>query len=122
MAVKLTLQPLVENAIYHGIKQKRGRGRIYIRAYREEGTDLLVEIYDNGAGISADKLEDIRRELDRKEKIERNSHIGLLNAHQRLRMHFGPAYGVRLESESGKYTIVTMALPCREYGGEREDV
>ncbi len=122
VAVKLTLQPLVENAIYHGIKQKRGRGRIYIRAYREEGTDLLVEIYDNGAGISADKLEDIRRELDRKEKIERNSHIGLLNAHQRLRMHFGPAYGVRLESESGKYTIVTMALPCREYGGEREDV
>lgn len=118
VAVKLTLQPLVENAIYHGVRQKHDRGHIYIHAYQDR-ENLLVEIYDNGIGISGERLEEIRQELDATEKIKRNCHIGLLNAHQRLQMHFGRDYGVRLESEPGKYTIVTMVLPYQEYKGDK---
>ncbi|MDR6777361.1 sensor histidine kinase [Paenibacillus sp. FSL M7-0802] len=106
---KLILQPLVENAIYHGLKGRTDRGYIMLSGTRE-GDMLRLTVSDDGGGIGVERLNDIRKSLD----AERGSAIGfgLRNVHERLR-HYGPQYGLSATSKPGQYTSVTLLAPIR---------
>ena len=105
---KLTLQPLVENALYHGIKRKRGRGCIRI-ASQAEGAAVLLQITDDGAGMTAARLEELNRAIEKGERVG----FGLVTVHERLRLLFGPPYGLTLSSREGAGTTVTVRIPRR---------
>ena len=104
--VKLTLQPLVENAIYHGVKEKRGQGIIEIKGWKENNK-VYITVSDNGTGIPEEKLIDLFN-MDTREK---ESAFGLFNIQQRLQIYFGKEYGLHLESKEGQGTIATVCLP-----------
>lgn len=104
---KLTLQPLVENALYHGIKLKRGKGCIYVTG-RMDGMDALIQITDDGAGMTAERLAELDRALETGERVG----FGLVTVHERLRLLFGPPYGLTLSSCQGVGTTVTVRIPC----------
>jgi two-component system sensor histidine kinase YesM len=108
--LKLTLQPLVENAIYHGIKQSRLKGMIRIDAFRS-GTDLYFEIRDTGPGFPPDKLRRIRRELEGEAECG-PSGLGLSNVQQRLRLHYGREYGLEISGGAGAETVVRVKIPA----------
>ncbi len=103
--LKLTLQPIVENAIYHGLELLDRPGHLTIRI--TAGKDLVVEIEDDGNGMTAEKLADLRQRLTSGE----SQSIGLLNVHQRIRLHFGEPYGIFIESELHRGTKVTLLFP-----------
>ena len=103
---KLILQPLIENALYHGIKNRRGRGAIAITGTEEDG-DLLIKVRDNGAGMSPEQLTQLQSGMYE----EHHSGLGLKNVHQRIRLYCGEPYGLSFESEIGKGTTVTVRLP-----------
>ena len=107
--LKLTLQPLVENALYHGIKNKRGRGKIIINGY-EDGADLILEVIDNGIGMDQEELYSLKRKLKEKSSHERSG-FGLINVEERIRMNYGYRYGMEFESEKGKGTKVKVRIP-----------
>lgn len=107
--IKLLIQPIVENAIYHGIKPSPVNGVIKIAAY-EKGNAIVISVKDNGIGMSKSEVARINAELDQ-ETLKGNRHIGLYNVHQRIRLAFGSAYGLKLTSRSKKGTIVVMTLP-----------
>ncbi|MDO4273987.1 MAG: sensor histidine kinase [Eubacteriales bacterium] len=107
--LKLTLQPLVENALYHGIKNKRGKGKILITGY-EDGTDIVFEVYDNGIGMTEEELVSLRKKVKEKSSFGRKG-FGLINVEERIRMNYGYRYGLEFESEKGKGTKVTVRIP-----------
>lgn len=115
---KITIQPLVENALYHGIKNKRGVGRIVITGYKQEDS-FCLQIEDNGSGITPKRLEQIKNGIVRRES-SREAIYGLYNVNERIRLNFGDKYGVSLESVYGEKTIVRVVLPCIDTlpGGE----
>ena len=106
---KLTLQPLLENSIYHGIKEKQGMGKIVLRMELTEDT-LRFHVWDNGAGISPDLLQKLRQSLQEEEKKEEAS-FGLYSINRRIRLFFGPEFGLELESRQGEYTCITVTIP-----------
>ena len=108
--LKLTLQPLIENAIYHGIKQKRGQGLLVVNGWRN-GSKLILEICDSGAGMSEAQLERVQQSLI---DPEGGRGYGLKNVHRRLQLHYGPEYGLEIESELGKGTRIRVILPVEE--------
>lgn len=108
--VKFTLQPLVENAVYHGIKQKRQKGSVKITGKAEAG-NILIIVWDNGAGIPKEKLREIQEKLKNPRDIELKEHIGILNVHQRLCAQYGAEYGLSVESVYGEYTEIEVKLP-----------
>ena len=103
------MQPLVENAIYHGIKNKRGRGKIIINGY-EDVADLILEVIDNGIGMDQEELYSLKRKLKEKSSHERSG-FGLINVEERIRMNYGYRYGMEFESEKGKGTKVKVRIP-----------
>jgi two-component system sensor histidine kinase YesM len=106
---KLTLQPLVENALYHGLEPRPGAGRVVVRGCRV-GDDLALTIEDDGAGMDAARLATVRAQLEEEAPRDRRS-IGLANVHKRLKLYCGPAYGLSIASAPGKGTRVTLTLP-----------
>lgn len=108
--LKLTLQPLVENALYHGIKYKRAKGYIHITG-EKDGDVLRLRVRDNGVGMEEDVLEQIRREIERPCQ-ETEKGFGLANINERIRMYFGNEYGMTISSEKGKGTIVEIMIPA----------
>jgi len=110
MIPKITIQPLVENALYHGIKNKRGSGKIQIRG-RKNGNDLVVEIEDNGIGISKERLWQVRDGIQKKILTGKDIY-GLYNVHERIRLNFGEEYGIDIQSTYGEGTLVRILLPC----------
>ena len=114
---KLILQPLIENALYHGIKNRRGRGLISI-AGEESGDDLLLHVTDNGAGISEEQL----ALLQSGSFEEHHSGLGLKNVHQRIRLYCGEPYGLSFDSVPGAGTTVTIRLPRRGVSAIRKEV
>ncbi len=106
---KLTLQPLVENALYHGIKQKRGMGHIRIAGWLD-GDAVLLEVSDNGIGMPREKLKELRQEMEDENKVG----FGFSAVNQRLRLQFGPAYGLSVISREGLGTTVTIRIPFGE--------
>jgi two-component system sensor histidine kinase YesM len=111
MVVKLTLQPLVENAIYHGIKERRGPGAIRIDGLERDGM-LVFRVSDNGVGMSAEKLADVRSQLITPlgESSQKGGY-GVSNVNERIQLSFGTRYGLRFESAPGQGTTVEMLHP-----------
>ena len=107
--VKLVLQPVVENAIYHGIKYKEGKGLIQIRGFQEEGS-IILRLQDDGRGMDQDTLEHI---FEKHVRDTKSNGVGLQNVHERIRLYYGTAYGLSFESEPGKGTTVRIRLPGR---------
>lgn len=107
--VKLVLQPVVENAIYHGIKYKEGKGLIQIRGFREEGS-IILRVQDDGRGMDQDTLKHI---FEKHVRDTKSNGVGLQNVHERIRLYYGTAYGLSFESEPGKGTTVRIRLPGR---------
>lgn len=103
---KLILQPLIENALYHGIKNRRGRGLITITGKREDNNILLC-VRDNGAGMNSEQLEQLQNGIYQ----EKQGSFGLWNVHQRIRLYCGENYGLSFESTPGAGTAVTVTLP-----------
>ena len=107
MVPKLTIQPIVENAIYHGIKEKCTKGIIHIGVERQQDC-ILIRVYDNGKGISKDKLEMLNHNLCSKKSEEG---FGLYSVNQRIRLLYGMKFGISLDSVLGEYTEVRVLLP-----------
>ena len=106
---KITIQPLVENALYHGIKNKRGPGRIVITG-KSESRGFRIRVEDNGIGISEERLEQVREGMVHEEPSQKNIY-GLYNVNERIRLNFGEEYGITIESVYGKGTVVDIILP-----------
>lgn len=109
---KITIQPLVENALYHGIKNKRGPGRIEVSG-RMERDFFVLQIKDNGIGISKDRLRQVRDGIQNKVPTE-NDIYGLYNVNERIRLNFGESYGISIDSIHGEGTVVKIILPYVE--------
>lgn len=112
--LNMTLQPLIENALYHGIKNKRGKGLIVIGGYAEDFAVILT-VTDNGIGISPDRLDLLKQQLEEpiqsQEEDSSEGGFGLQNVHQRLRLYFGSEYGLRLDSIAGTGTTIFVRIP-----------
>ncbi len=106
---KITIQPLVENALYHGIKNKRGAGKIVISGKREED-HFSIRIEDNGIGITKERLLQVREGIENKIPTGHDIY-GLYNVNERIRLNFGEKYGIFIESRYGDGTVVSIVLP-----------
>lgn len=107
--IKLTLQPLVENAIYHGIKNKIGQGVIAIAGWRA-GPVIFLEVRDNGPGISPQQLCQLQKSLSN--ATTSDAGFGLRNVNERLRLHYGIEYGLEIRSQPGQFTVVQIKIPA----------
>ncbi|MEZ3470248.1 MAG: sensor histidine kinase [Schaedlerella sp.] len=116
--LKMTLQPIVENALYHGIKNKRGGGRITIRGYGE-GERIVFEVEDNGIGMDAEDLEELKKKLRGEESRldSRNGGFGLNNVAQRIRMYYGEQSEITITSRKEEGTCVRICLGRSVAGG-----
>jgi two-component system sensor histidine kinase YesM len=111
--LKLILQPLVENAIYHGIKNKRQGGTVVVRARQGNEDEILLQVEDNGIGFTPDKLARLRDELeDDSGEIRLESGFGIGNVNQRIRLYYGKQYGVSITSERHKGTCASIVIPA----------
>lgn len=110
---KITLQPLVENALYHGIKNKRGKGKITITGRREERS-IILTVIDNGIGMSEDRLKQVLKGLELKEEPSEKDFYGLYNVNERIRLYYGTEYGLRIRSVHQEGTAVEIHLPNQE--------
>jgi two-component system sensor histidine kinase YesM len=111
--LKLILQPLVENAIYHGIKNKRNGGVIYIRAKQKNETEIQLEVEDNGIGFTPKKLAQLQAELnDDSDDIRMESGFGIGNVNKRIRLYYGKQYGLSIKSEYETGTCATLVIPA----------
>ena len=109
--LKLTLQPLVENALYHGIKYKRAKGKIVVTGSIEnEIITLCVE--DDGVGMDEDVLNKLQSEIQ-KPCQETDAGFGLANVNERIRMNFGQEYGMKITSKKDEGTKVIIEIPAR---------
>ena len=108
------MQPIVENALEHGLGGKEQDARLYIKGYIENGR-VCMEISDNGTGVPPGKLKSVRENLENAEPRdfpEPGLHgVALMNVQRRLRLQFGNDYGVQIESDFGKGTTVTLTFP-----------
>ncbi len=108
--LKLIVQPILENAIYHGMSSADDDGLITVTAYRE-GDDLLIDVADNGLGMRPEVAESLL-DTDRPDIRTSGSGIGVRNVHQRIRLTFGPQYGLSFFSEPDEGTLVRIRLPA----------
>ncbi len=108
--LKLIIQPLLENAIYHGCASAEDDGVIRVTAYRE-GEDLLIDVEDNGLGMRPELAASLLEE-DRPEVGTKGSGIGVRNVHQRVGLTFGEGYGLTIFSEPDEGTLVRIRLPA----------
>jgi two-component system sensor histidine kinase YesM len=109
-----TLQPLIENAIVHGLERKKGPGVLRVAAFMEQQA-LVIAISDDGAGMDEDTLEGLRRRLKQTNDTLSDEHIGLRNVHDRIRYYYGEGYGLTLKSEPGIGTTITVRVPAARY-------
>ena len=106
----LLIQPIVENAISHGLKEKGENGHIIIKIFRSDDDRLVTEVFDNGTGMDRDKLEDVIRHLDVFQP-ESDHGVGLYNICSRVRLFYGNEYGLTIRSRAGAGTLVTLVIP-----------
>lgn len=122
--MKLIVQPILENAIYHGMASAEDDGLITVTA-RREGEDLVIDVADNGLGMRPEVAASLLDE-DRPEIRTSGSGIGVRNVHRRIRLTFGDRYGLTIFSEPDEGTTVRIRLPALDQDGaaqyQREDV
>lgn len=108
--IKLVLQPLIENAIYHGLKYKEGKGLLIVRGYRE-GENAVLQIKDNGAGMDEQTLSHIFE----KHKVNyRSNGVGVYNVQKRLQLYYGMDYGITYSSKQGEGTTASIVIPMKQ--------
>ncbi len=122
--LKMTLQPIVENALYHGIKNKRGMGLIRVTADSPNKQEIVLTISDNGIGMRPERLAQLRDQLSKQRLPEVTGEevsggYGLHNVHQRIRLYYGERFGVELASEDGLGTDVAIRIPIQTGGAGR---
>ncbi len=111
---KLTLQPLVENALYHGIKIMRRKGIIRVTG-KEQGQNMILEVTDDGSGMSEARLQEIRASLEK----EMSDGFGLRTVHQRIQILFGTEYGLSIESTPDVGTKIIVTIPMQTMDKEK---
>ena len=116
--LKMLLQPVVENAVNHGLEPKGTSGAINIKAYSREGSINLV-VTDNGAGMSAEKIQALRKKLadgggNHEPEPPKSNGIGLENVNERIKLYYGAEYGLDIRSEENVFTEVTVRLPYND--------
>jgi two-component system sensor histidine kinase YesM len=107
---KLILQPIVENSLIHGFKNKEGMGTISIRAVTE-GQDLLITISDDGCGLDEEQQVKLLNNLSGTKSNEQTTGYGIKNIHDRIQLSFGSQYGLSLKSTLGEGTVISLRLP-----------
>lgn len=113
--VKMSLQPIIENAIYHGIKPQKGAGRVVISG-RRDGDDVVISVEDNGVGMPKERIDELNHALKSLYGIS-DSHVGMSNTNQRIKLIFGAEHGVRVEAGAPCGTCVHIIIP---YISEKE--
>ena len=111
--LKLTLQPLVENSLYHGIKYKRAKGVIVVTG-KLQGDTVVFQVQDNGVGMEKEELDNLCSEIV-KPCQDTGKGFGLANVNERIRMNFGPEFGMKIESAPGAGTCVEVVIPAIPY-------
>ena len=112
---KMSLQPIVENSVNHGIEEMAEDTTIYIKVFKEEN-NVIIEVSDMGIGMSQEKLNELIRSINSKEQISDDKEHGraLYNVQQRIKMYFGKEYGLQIFSQEGAYTKVSICIPFDE--------
>ncbi|MEK0317320.1 sensor histidine kinase [Cohnella sp. 56] len=111
---KLLLQPLIENAVVHGLRSSRSGNLVTIRAYADEAEQpsvLVVEVADNGKGMTPERLKTVRAMLEGRAAAGGQASLGIRSVHERLRLTYGEAYGLDIRSEPGAGTRILVRLP-----------
>lgn len=114
MILPLLIQPLVENSFSHGLENRVSGGFIYILINTEivnGKKSLIISVKDNGCGIDEDKLAELNDKLDRGENEENSTHIGVANVNSRIKLFYGNEYGLKIQSDFGEGTLVTIKIP-----------
>ncbi len=121
---RLLIQPLIENAVYHGVENSRGKGIITLAAKIQEDL-LIIEVIDNGNGISPEDLVKLNKGLEMDNDAyfkslsdKKNKSIGIDNVNRRIKLFYGEKYGVKIESKVNIYTKVSVSLPARSLNKE----
>ena len=115
--LKFILQPLMENAMEHGVIPCKRRGRIEVTGKITSANIAEISICDNGNGMSDETLQMLHQELEKdlQQGVNHSSSgIGLLNVHQRIKIYYGEEFGILVESNQGEYTCVTVRFPVLE--------
>ena len=110
--VKVSLQPLIENAVYHGIKPLRTQGIVDIKIYQKE-EQMIIEVTDNGVGMTPETVAKLNEDMHDKYVLS-EEHIGVRNVNQRLQLLLGDEAGIEITSKEGKGTKVTLHLPLQK--------
>ena len=111
--LKLILQPLVENSIYHGIKEKKQGGEIRVtveKGQKGQTEVLFLKVWDNGAGISKEHLEYMNENLKNCRHSSKDGY-GIYNVNERIMLYYGKEFGLSYESTEGQYTCATLTIP-----------
>lgn len=108
--LKLTLQPIVENALYHGIKNRRGMGKILINGYQDEDK-IIILVSDNGIGMQEEEINHLRKQINRQSFEEDDKGFGLANVNERIHLNYGQDYGLEIKSEYGVGTKIKVVIP-----------
>lgn len=116
LIIKFALQPLVENAIYHGLKYKETKGNLNIRGY-ERGDKAYITIADDGVGMDEEVLEHI---FDESKKEHKSNGVGVPNVQKRLQLHYGQEYGISYISRKGVGTVATVTVPLNSRADDEE--
>jgi two-component system sensor histidine kinase YesM len=114
--LKMILQPIVENAVYHGLETKLGKGLLSMSGYIDENGDLRLCVSDDGTGMDKESLEELVRELNRDQSAsltDFHASIGLMNVNNRIRLIYGDKYGIEVNSVKDLGTQVLIRLPAR---------
>ncbi len=111
--LKLTIQPLVENSLYHGLKEKGCPGRITIEGWLQDEARVIIRISDDGVGMAEEKLKTL---LEHKKEDMNKESFGLSNVDERLKLYFGPDHGIDIKSALGKGTEITVSIPAVSRG------
>lgn len=120
MIPRFTLQPLAENAIFHGIEPRGGHGSVLLSIRTDPGTgDALLTMTDDGVGMPEEVRLHALEEPEGEQRQQKFRHVGLWNVHRRIQYSFGEGYGLTLESEEGVGTAVTIRLPY--HTGKKEE-
>lgn len=115
--VKLIVQPILENAIYYGVKNMDEDGEINVKGWKEND-DIYITVSDNGFGIPEDYLKTILSDTEHKKA--HGSGVGLINVHKRIQLRFGEQYGISIASELDEGTCVTIHIPAVPYTEENQ--